>query len=104
MELSFVAPNIYPTYAFDYVVSARRRQHHGQPRNVEFPTWIDQVFVNHDYDLTVVLHAEARDIGNYANPEYYWLYDSPEVQELLAQAKASPDPDEFVELRRQAAS
>ena len=61
------------------------------------------MFVNHDYDLTVVLHVEARDIGNYANPEYYWLYDSPEVQELLAQAKASPDPDEFVELRRQAA-
>ena len=70
---------------------------------VEFPTWIDRVFVNHDYDLTVVLHAEPRDIDNYANPEYYWLYDSPEVQDLLAQAKASPDPEEFVELRRQAA-
>ena len=38
---------------------------------------IGQVFVNHDYDLTVVLHVEPRDIGNYANPEYYWLYDSP---------------------------
>ena len=70
---------------------------------VEFPTWIDQVFVNHDYDLTVVLHVEARDIGNYANPEYYWLYDSPEVQDLLAQAKTTADPEEFVELRRQAA-
>ena len=104
MELSFVAPNIYPTYAFDYVVSQLADV--GITVNletVEFPTWIDQVFVNHDYDLTVVLHVEPCDIGNYANPEYYWLYDSPEVQELLAQAKASPDPDEFVELRRQAA-
>jgi peptide/nickel transport system substrate-binding protein len=104
LELSFVAPNIYPTYALDYVVS--QLDDVGITVNletVEFPTWIDQVFVNHDYDLTVVLHVEPRDIGNYANPEYYWLYDSPEVQDLLAQAKASPDPEEFVELRRQAA-
>jgi peptide/nickel transport system substrate-binding protein len=50
-----------------------------------------------------VLHVEPRDIGNYANPDYYWLYDSPEVQDLLARAKASPDPDEFLDLRRQAA-
>jgi peptide/nickel transport system substrate-binding protein len=104
LELSFVAPNIYPTYALDYVVS--QLDDVGITVNletVEFPTWIDQVFVNHDYDLTVVLHVEPRDIGNYANPEYYWLYDSPEVQDLLAQAKASPDAEEFVELRRQAA-
>ena len=104
LELSFVAPNIYPTYALDYVVSQLADV--GITVNletVEFPTWIDQVFVNHDYDLTVVLHVEPRDIGNYANPEYYWLYDSPEVQDLLAQAKSSPDPEQFVELRRQAA-
>jgi peptide/nickel transport system substrate-binding protein len=104
LELSFVAPNIYPTYALDYVVSQLADV--GITVNletVEFPTWIDQVFVNHDYDLTVVLHVEPRDIGNYANPDYYWLYDSPEVQDLLARAKASPDPDEFVDLRRQAA-
>jgi peptide/nickel transport system substrate-binding protein len=104
LELNFVAPNVYPTYALDYVVSQLADV--GITVNletVEFPTWIDQVFVNHDYDLTVVLHAEPRDIDNYANPEYYWLYDSPEVQDLLAQAKSSPDPDEFVELRREAA-
>jgi peptide/nickel transport system substrate-binding protein len=104
LELSFVSPNIYPTYALDYIVSQLADV--GITANletVEFPTWIDQVFVNHDYDLTLVLHVEPRDIDNYANPEYYWLYDSPEAQELLNGARTSLDPDEFVELRRQAA-
>ena len=93
-----------PTYAFDYVVS--QLDDVGITVDlevVEFPTWIDQVFVNHDYDLTVVLHVEARDIGDYADPEYYWQYDSPGVQDLLAQAKTTADAEEFVELRRQAA-
>jgi peptide/nickel transport system substrate-binding protein len=104
LDLTFVAPNIYPTYALDYVVSQLADVGITVTlETVEFPTWIDQVFVNHDYDLTVVLHVEPRDIDNYANPEYYWLYDSAEVQDLLAQARATPDPEQFVELRRQAA-
>jgi peptide/nickel transport system substrate-binding protein len=104
LELSFVAPNVYPTYSFDYVISQLADV--GITVNletVEFATWVDQVFVNHDYDLTVVLHAEPRDIDNYANPEYYWLYDSPEVQDLLGRARAAVDAEESVELRRQAA-
>ena len=44
--------------------------------------------------MTAVLHVEPRDIVNYANPDYYWQYDSPEVQELIAAAKVNPDPDE----------
>ena len=30
-------------------------------QSVEFPTWIDQVYINHDYDLTAVLHVEPKD-------------------------------------------
>ena len=56
--------------------------------------WLEQVYGNHDYDMTAVLHVEPRDIVNYANPDYYWQYDSPEVQELIAAAKVNPDPDE----------
>ena len=105
LELSFVAPNIYPTYALDYVVSQLADVGITVSlETVEFATWIEQVYVNHDYDLTVVLHVEPRDIDNYANPEYYWLYDSAEVQDLLGQARTTQDPDEFVELRRQAAA
>ena len=44
---------------------------------VEFSVWLEQVYTNHDYDMTAVLHVEPHDIGNYANPDYYWQYDSP---------------------------
>jgi peptide/nickel transport system substrate-binding protein len=104
LELTFVAPNIYPTYAVDYVVSQLADVGITVTvESVEFPTWLDQVFGNHDYDLTVVLHVEPRDIDNYGNPEYYWLYDNPDVQQLLADAKTAPSPEESNELRRQAA-
>ena len=61
------------------------------------------MYTNDDYDLTAVLHVEPRDIGNYANPDYYWQYDSPEVQQLIGDAKVAPTPEEADELLKQAA-
>ena len=54
--------------------------------------WLEQVFTNKDYDMTVVLHVEPRDIDNYANPDYYWQYDSPEVQQLIDDARIASIP------------
>jgi len=48
-------------------------------------------------------HVEPHDIGNYANPEYYWRYDSPEVQQLVGDAKVAPTRAEATELLKQAA-
>ena len=70
---------------------------------IEFSVWLDQVYTNKDYDMTAVLHVEPRDIGNYANPEYYWQYDNPDVQQLIGDAKTTTDPDEAVDLLKQAA-
>jgi peptide/nickel transport system substrate-binding protein len=59
---------------------------------MEFPRWLQQVFSNaQDYDLTIINHVEERDIGNYANPKYYWHYDNPDVASLLKSADAEPD-------------
>ena len=59
---------------------------------MEFPRWLQQVFTNaQDYDLTIINHVEERDIGNYANPKYYWHYDNPDVATQLKQADAEPD-------------
>jgi peptide/nickel transport system substrate-binding protein len=59
---------------------------------MEFPRWLQQVFSNaQDYDLTIILHVEERDIGNYGNPQYYWHYDNPDVAGWLKQADAEPD-------------
>ena len=59
---------------------------------MEFPRWLQQVFSNaQDYDLTIINHVEERDIGNYANPKYYWHYDNADVPGWLKQADAEPD-------------
>jgi peptide/nickel transport system substrate-binding protein len=59
---------------------------------MEFPRWLQQVFLNaQDYDLTIINHVEERDIGNYANPKYYWHYDNADVANWLKQADAEPD-------------
>lgn len=71
--------------------------------SVEFPTWLEDVYTNHDYDLSYVLHVEPRDFGNFANPDYYFGYDNAEVQSLYAQALAEVDPDKSAELLAQAA-
>ena len=62
---------------------------------MEFPRWLQQVFSNaQDYDLTIINHVEERDIGNYANPKYYWHYDNADVAGWLKQADAEPDADQ----------
>ena len=58
----------------------------------EWGQWIDRVFKNADYDLTVIGHAEPFDINIYANPTYYFRYDSPKFQETLKKAEMVADP------------
>ncbi|CAM3946409.1 ABC transporter substrate-binding protein [Kibdelosporangium persicum] len=54
---------------------------------LDFPAvWLKQVFTDHDFDMSIVQHVEARDIVTFGNPKYYWGYDSPKVRELLTQA------------------
>lgn len=71
--------------------------------SVEFPAWLEDVYTNHDYDLSFVLHVEPRDFGNFANPDYYFGYDNPEVQSLYTKALETVDADESAKLLAQAA-
>ncbi len=54
--------------------------------------WIDRVFKNADYDLTVIGHGEPFDINIYANPKYYYRYDSSKFQETLKKAEMEANP------------
>jgi peptide/nickel transport system substrate-binding protein len=59
---------------------------------MEFPRWLQTVFSNaQDYDLTIINHVEERDIGNYANPKYYWHYSNNDIADALGRADAEPD-------------
>ena len=58
---------------------------------VEFPTWLEEVYQGRDYDMTMVLHVDPWTLTYYANPEYYWGYDNAEVQRVIKDALATPD-------------
>jgi len=59
---------------------------------IEWGQWIDRVFKNADYDLTVIGHAEPFDINIYANSNYYFRYNSPKFQETLKKAEMEVNP------------
>jgi peptide/nickel transport system substrate-binding protein len=58
---------------------------------IEWGQWIARVFREADYDLTIIGHAEAWDIKNYANAKYYYRYDSPKFQALFAKSEVTVD-------------
>ncbi len=70
---------------------------------VEFPArWIDEVMVKSNYDLTIVSHVEPRDIARFADPNYYWHYDSEEFRQLILKADEA-DGDAQITYMKQAA-
>jgi len=70
--------------------------------NLEWAQWIEEVFSNKDYGLSIVSHTEPMDIGIYANPDYYFQYDNPEFQALMETLNATTDPAARSDLLAQA--
>lgn len=64
--------------------------------NLEWAQWLDGVFKNKNYDLTIISHVEPNDYVKFADPTYYWQYDSPAAQALIAKAGSTLDKDERV--------
>ena len=60
--------------------------------NLEWAQWLEQVFRGKDFDLTIVSHTEPMDIGIYANPDYYFQYDSAAFQGLIEDLKLATAP------------
>ncbi|WP_289042758.1 ABC transporter substrate-binding protein [uncultured Aliiroseovarius sp.] len=70
--------------------------------NLEWAQWIEQVFKGKDFDLTIVSHTEPADINIYARPDYYFQYDNPDFQALIAELNVTADPAQRSELNKQA--
>ncbi|MGB4777280.1 ABC transporter substrate-binding protein [Microbacterium sp.] len=104
LSLTLTIPAFYPTTVSQILVSNLADV--GITLNVdpvEFATWISDVYTNHDYELSFVLHPESRDFENWANSDYYFTYNNPEVQQLYADSVAATDPDTAADLLAQAA-
>jgi len=75
--------------------------------NVEWAQWLSGAFKG-NFDLTIINHVEPLDYMQYANPSYYWGYDSKAFRDLAARHAAETNPKErsrlFAELQRMLAT
>jgi peptide/nickel transport system substrate-binding protein len=65
--------------------------------NVEWAQWLGGVFKG-NFDLTVINHVEPLDYMAYANPQYYFGYDSKAFRDLAAKHAASTNPKDRTKL------
>jgi peptide/nickel transport system substrate-binding protein len=93
-----VAPQYYYTVRTGEIIANQLARIGVRVRieQIEWGQWLARVYcrppcVNPEYDLTIIGHAEAWDLGNYANPKYYFRYDSPEFQELYRKSEGTVD-------------
>ena len=61
-------------------------------QNVEWAQWLSGTYGNKNYDLTIISHVEPFDLANFAKPDYYWGYQSPQFNELFNQIKNAARP------------
>ncbi|WEV71948.1 ABC transporter substrate-binding protein [Bifidobacterium sp. ESL0790] len=56
---------------------------------VEFSTWLQDVYNNKDYDLSLVDHNESHDFSQWVNTMYYYNYDNAQVRDFYNKAMAA---------------
>lgn len=61
-------------------------------QNVEWAQWLSGTYGNKNYDLTLVSHVEPFDLGNFAKPDYYWGYQSPQFNALYKKIQNAARP------------
>jgi ABC-type dipeptide/oligopeptide/nickel transport system permease component/ABC-type transport system substrate-binding protein len=52
--------------------------------DLEWAQWLDQVYTRHDFDMSIVGHAEPLDYDIYARDDYYFGYSNPYFKALIA--------------------
>lgn len=66
---------------------------HVNIKTVSFSVWLQQVFVRHDYDLSIIMHVEPLDYNIYARP-YYFGYNNQHYNELFERYNAASTPEQ----------
>lgn len=88
-SFTFTVPNLpYATAVSNIVVSQLKDIGlNAKVETQEFPAvWLDKTFKNHDYDMSVINHVEARDILTVFGKDYYTGYDYNRIAKLAQQA------------------
>jgi peptide/nickel transport system substrate-binding protein len=82
LTLTLSVPNIYPSTVNEYVAAELKQVGITlKIDQIEFATWLTQVYEGKKFQVSLVDQAEAYDLYNYATPSYYWNYDNAQVQQ-----------------------
>ncbi|MCU1527474.1 MAG: peptide transporter substrate-binding protein [Frondihabitans sp.] len=93
LTLNLTYANIYPSSIGDLLTTDLKAVGITlKVQQTDFTTWLNKVFIGHNYQLSIVDHDESHDFVNWTNPSYYFGYDNKQVQSLYAEAQASTDP------------
>ena len=69
---------------------------------MDWPTWLDKVFKQKDYDMTVIMHVEPMDLNIYARSGYYFNYDNRAFKKIWEKVRAARNDAERNEQLAQA--
>lgn len=62
--------------------------------NVDWPKWLDEVYKNKNYDLSIVSHVEPMDINIYTRDNYYFNYENEQLNAVINDAEKTSSPAE----------
>jgi peptide/nickel transport system substrate-binding protein len=68
---------------------------------MEWAQWLDQIYKNSDFDLTIISHVEPRDLDIYARDKYYFNYHSAAYNDLFKRYTEATDPQLRLDLLEQ---
>jgi len=99
-----VPPIAYATNSQDFIAASLAEVGLQVTINpIEWAEWLDRVFTQADYDMTIVCHVERNDMGVYALPNFYFRYDSAEYQSLFKRSGEAKSVTQQVQLLKRAA-
>jgi peptide/nickel transport system substrate-binding protein len=70
--------------------------------NLEWAQWLDEVFKQKNYDLTIISHTEPNDISIFSRPDYYFDYQSEAFNQIIADLAVTADQAKRAELLKAA--
>ena len=95
-EFTFTVPNLPYAKAISEIVSSQLSEVGltAKIETQEFPAvWLDKTFTKHEYDMSVINHAEPRDILTVFSSDYYTGYDDAKIRELAEKADTGTEEE-----------
>ena len=60
-----------------------------------WPVWLEDVFKNKNYDMSLIMHVEPMDLGIYARNDYYFNYDNAAYKKIWEKVRSASSTAEM---------